>query len=340
MRGGWAGLLLAVSLVSGGAEEPVSRIGFGSCYKPEKKTALWKAVSDFDPQVWLWLGDNVYADVIDGKYIKKDLPKDAFTRAYRSLGESEGMAVLKRLPPGHMMATWDDHDYGLNDAGKNWERKEDAKKAFVKFWGAEEREDGVYSARDFGPEGKRIRVILLDTRYNRDDAGPNGDILGPRQWQWLEEELRRPGAQVILLGSSIQVLPEAHRFEKWANFTNNKKRLLQILQDVGPAKVVLLSGDRHHAEILQCALEAKQVLFEGTSSGLTEGRERGWQSEWASLKGARPWRYRDGLEPRRISEAFFGRNFGTIELWWGGTEPVISLAIRTEDGQVVRKVIF
>ena len=133
-----------------------------------------------------------------------------------------------------------------------------------------------------------MRVILLDTRYNRDDPGTDADPLGDPQWQWLEGELLRPGAQVIFLGSSIQVLPEQHRFEKWANFPTHKKRLLQMLQGVGPAKVVLLSGDRHHAEILQCVLEARRVLFEGTSSGLTEGRERRWQSEWASLKGARP----------------------------------------------------
>jgi len=319
MRGGWAGLLLAVSLVSGGAEEPVSRIGFGSCYKPEKKTALWKAVSDFDPQVWLWLGDNVYADVIDGKYIKKDLPKDAFTRAYRSLGESEGMAVLKRLPPGHMMATWDDHDYGLNDAGKNWERKEDAKKAFVKFWGAEEREDGVYSARDFGPEGKRIRVILLDTRYNRDDAGPNGDILGPRQWQWLEKELTKPRADLVVIGSSIQVLASQHRFEKWANFPKAQERLFRLIQKNRTDGVLFVSGDRHHAEISKLPKNpAGYPFYDITSSGLTERST-----------------IRDEPNDLRLGEVQNDCNFGVIEIDWSKADPLVRLQIRDAEGRVV-----
>ncbi|NBR63017.1 MAG: hypothetical protein EBT77_01655 [Verrucomicrobia bacterium] len=73
MRNIWTGLILGISLVSGWAEEPVSRIGFGSCYKPEKSTPLWGKVADFDPQVWLWLGDNVYVDFLDGKYVKADL---------------------------------------------------------------------------------------------------------------------------------------------------------------------------------------------------------------------------------------------------------------------------
>lgn len=335
-----AGMILAWAAGAIAAEQPVTRIGFGSCYKPEKSTVLWEAVEAFNPQIWLWLGDNVYADIIDGEYYKKNLPKDAFTLAYDRLGKSEGIATLKSLPPGHMMATWDDHDFGLNDAGQGWERKQEAKHAFQKFWGGEERADGVYSSRDFGPEGRRIRVILLDTRYQREDPGPEADPLGPQQWEWLEGELERPGAQVILVGSSIQVLPEGHRFEKWANFPTSKKRLLQMLENVEAVKIVLLSGDRHHGEILCRSEGGGRSLFEGTSSGITEGYEKRWQSEWASLKGARPWRYRDGIEPRRIMDAFFGRNFGTIEIQWNGNEAILSLAIRTEEGQVARKVVF
>lgn len=323
MKISWAGLALAVGLASGWAEEPVSRIGFGSCYKPEKKTALWKAVSDFEPQVWLWLGDNVYADVIDGKYIKKDLPKDAFDRAYRLLGESEGITALKTLPPGHMMATWDDHDYGRNDAGKGWERKKDAKKDFVKFWGGEEKEDGVYSARDFGPEGKRIRVILLDTRFNRDDPGAEGDILGEKQWEWLAEQLAKPGAELMVIGSSIQVLADQHRFEKWGNFPKAKARLFRLIRETH-AHVVLVSGDRHHAEISkQPASPAGYPLFEVTSSGLTEKSS-----------------IRNEANDLRVGDVYVGGNFGVILVDWSQADPGVRLEIRGEDGRVEREVSF
>jgi alkaline phosphatase D len=323
MRISWAGLIFAVSLASGWAEEPVSRIGFGSCYKPEKKTALWKAVSDFEPQVWLWLGDNAYADVIDGKYIKKDLPKDAFDRAYRLLGRSEGIAALKTLPPGHMMATWDDHDYGRNDAGKDWERKEDAKKEFLKFWRGEEKEDGVYSARDFGPEGKRIRVILLDTRFNRDDPGAEGDILGEKQWEWLGGHLAKPGAELVVIGSSIQVLADQHRFEKWGNFPKAKERLFRLIRETD-AHVVLVSGDRHHAEISkQPASPAGYPLFEVTSSGLTEKSS-----------------IRNEANDLRIGDVYVGGNFGVILVDWSQADPGVRLEIRGEDGRVEREVSF
>jgi len=321
--GCWAGLIFAVSLASGWAEEPVSRIGFGSCYKPEKKTALWKAVVDFEPQVWLWLGDNVYADVIDGKYIKKDLPKDAFDRAYRLLGQSEGIAALKTLPRGHMMATWDDHDYGRNDAGKDWERKKDAKKDFVKFWGGEEKEDGVYSARDFGPEGRRIRVVLLDTRFNRDDPGAEGDILGEKQWEWLGGQLAKPGAELVVIGSSIQVLADQHRFEKWGNFPKAKERLFRLIRQTH-AHVVLVSGDRHHAEISkQPASPAGYPLFEVTSSGLTEKSS-----------------IRNEANDLRIGDVYVGGNFGVILVDWSQADSGVRLEIRGEDGRVEREVSF
>ena len=324
MRSIWAGLILAIGLVTGWAEEPVSRIGFGSCYKPEKSTPLWVKVAEFDPQVWLWLGDNGYPDVIDGKLIKRNLPKDAFKNSYAALGQSEGLATLKKLPAGHMMATWDDHDYGLNDAGKFWERKEDAKQAFGKFWNQEVREDGVYSSRDFGPEGNRIRVILLDTRFNRDDPGEEGDVLGKKQWGWLEEELKRPGAQLVVIGSSIQVLPNQNRFEKWGNFPKAKEQLFDLIRNSGAQGVILVSGDRHHAEISKAPdSTVGYPLYDITSSGLTEK---------STLRN----------EPNdlRVGEVFSGRNFGAITIDWSVEDPAVRLEIRDEEGHVMNEASF
>lgn len=322
MRRPWAGLALILAAWTVAAEQPVSRIGFGSCYKPEKSTPLWKGVAGFSPQVWLWLGDNVYADMIDGKYYKKDLPADAFARAYERLGKSEGIATLQSLPSGHMMATWDDHDFGRNDAGGDWEKKQEAKKAFVGFWGGAEQNDGVYSSRDFGPEGKRLRVILLDTRYNRDDPGPDGDILGAHQWKWLQEQLQKPGANLVVIGSSIQVLAEEHRFEKWSNFPKSQARLLGFLREAG-LPVILLSGDRHHAEISRLNPAGSQgALYDVTSSGLTERS-----------------RVRDEPNRLRVGEVFVGGNFGALEVDWNQPDPPVRLQIRDEEGKVVREEV-
>jgi hypothetical protein len=43
-------------------QQPMTKIAFGSCNKNEKENPLWEEIIKFDPQMWLWLGDVVYAD--------------------------------------------------------------------------------------------------------------------------------------------------------------------------------------------------------------------------------------------------------------------------------------
>ena len=121
MRSVWWGILAFCfldSFVWAGSDEAIERIGFGSCYKPEKSTEIWSAVKKFEPQLWLWLGDNFYNDWVDGKYVRFNDDPKACAKGYDSLRQSQGMAALQPLMPDRVMATWDDHDFGKNDAGK------------------------------------------------------------------------------------------------------------------------------------------------------------------------------------------------------------------------------
>jgi alkaline phosphatase D len=324
------GFWVVVGTSGADSQAPLERIAFGSCYKPEKKGGVWAGVRKFDPQLWIWLGDNFYHDWANGKYVRTNDDPDSFAKGYRALGRSEGVQALQSLAADRVMATWDDHDFGKNDAGKEYDRKEESRKAFAKFFGVPDRPDGIYSSRDFGPEGKRVRVILLDTRYNRDslprkgEALSDGDILGESQWSWLGEELARTGANLIILGSSIQFVSEQHRFEKWANFPKAKDRMLELLKTVRAQGVVFISGDRHHAEI-SCLPEGLvgYPLYDITSSGITEGGGVGKEEN----------RY-------RVAKLWNANNFGAIQIDWSQANPTVSLEIRDEKGNEVRQVSF
>ena len=324
------GFWVVVGTSGADSQAPLERIAFGSCYKPEKKGGVWAGVRKFDPQLWIWLGDNFYHDWANGKYVRTNNDPDSFEKGYRALGRSEGVQALQSLAADRVMATWDDHDFGKNDAGKEYDRKEESRKAFAKFFGVPDRPDGIYSSRDFGPEGKRVRVILLDTRYNRDslprkgEALSDGDILGESQWSWLGEELARTGANLIILGSSIQFVSEQHRFEKWANFPKAKDRMLELLKTVRAQGVVFISGDRHHAEI-SCLPEGLvgYPLYDITSSGITEGGGIGKEEN----------RY-------RVADLWNANNFGAIQIDWSQANPTVSLEIRDEKGNEVRQVSF
>jgi alkaline phosphatase D len=182
----------------------------------------------------------------------------------------------------------------------------------------------------FGPAGKRVQIVLLDTRYfrspvkkvDRNAYGPNTDpgatVLGDEQWKWLEEQLKVP-ADLRLIGSSIQVINEDHRFEKWMNFPKERDRLYQVLRDTKANGVVILSGDRHLGELSQTDAGLGYPLFDLTSSGLNMANKR--------------WRAAE-KNTHRVATMASGDNFGLVAIDWDRSPPRVSLQVRDVDGDV------
>ncbi|MCP9237419.1 DUF1499 domain-containing protein [Lewinella sp. JB7] len=250
-------------------------IAFGSCNRQDESQEYWTTIGRHTPVAWLWLGDNIYSDTDNMERMAAD---------YATLTQSPEYAAFVAATPV-IYGAWDDHDYGKNDAGKEWVAKDEAKALMMDFLGVPAAADvrhrpGTYQAYSIGD----VRVILLDTRYFRDALAPplqsghrygpneNGDILGEAQWTWLEDELRNSTAKAHLIASSIQVLPTDHGYEKWALFPTARRRLLELLAEVRPALPLLLSGDRHLAEFTRDSV-GDYFIYEMTSSGLTHAYE-------------------------------------------------------------------
>jgi alkaline phosphatase D len=87
------------------------RIAFGSCprFQVDPVQQIWSAVSMWNPDLFLWLGDNMYAD---------SLKPQLFAENYRRQRNIPLMQSLIHSVP--QLAIWDDHDYGANDQDKNW----------------------------------------------------------------------------------------------------------------------------------------------------------------------------------------------------------------------------
>ena len=337
-------LLLAVGLSALRAEEPLSRIAFGSCANEHRPQPIWESINELKPQLFIFTGDNVYADTADPEKLKA---------SYDGLAGITGFAKLRETTP--IIATWDDHDYGKNDVGAEWEGKEASKKAFMDFFKTPEdspirKRGGIYDAKIFGPEGKRVQVILLDTRWFRGpirkmtkeelraaraeagkkvgrylpDKDSDSSMLGEEQWNWLIEELKKP-AELRLLVSSIQVIPNEHGWEKWGNLPRERKKLLDAIRD-NARNVVILSGDRHLSEISMLPPETDggpfYPVYEVTSSGLNQ---TGLPEE------ANRFRVEG-------TEIYNQPNFGLIEVDWSQEDPAIKLEVRDDDGKVVREV--
>jgi len=326
------------------AEEPLSRIAFGSCANEHRPQPIWKAINDAKPQLFIFTGDNVYVDSADPAKLEE---------SYKLLAAVPEFSELRENTP--ILATWDDHDYGKNDVGAEWEGKEAAKEAFMKFFATPtdsplRKRGGIYDAKIFGPEGRRVQVILLDTRWFRGplrkmtkeevkearaktgkkvgrylpDEESESSMLGDEQWAWLVEQLKKP-AELRLLVSSIQVVPNEHGWEKWGNLPRERKKLLDAIRD-NATNVVILSGDRHLSEISLLPPETDggplYPLYEVTSSGLNQ-------------TGLPEEENRFRVEG---TEIYNQPNFGLIEVDWQQEDPAIRLEIRDVDGKVVREV--
>jgi len=84
-------------------------IAFGSCSRQYISNQRWLDILNSDPDIWIWLGDNIYGDTHD---------MDLMAEKYAYQKADSGYQLL--LKSGvQIIGTWDDHDYGVNDGGKN-----------------------------------------------------------------------------------------------------------------------------------------------------------------------------------------------------------------------------
>ncbi len=326
-------LLLVIALplpAQTGDDVPDEVIMFGSClYQNRAHPALGVAI-ERDPDAFVFLGDNVYADSTNPMQIRA---------AYDRLARSDLVRELRRTTD--IYAVWDDHDYGANDAGAGFPAREASERIFEEFWdidGAAASRPGIYRSARLA-DGD-IQLILLDTRSFRsplararprpEGKGPyaqseGGTILGAEQWEWLERTLEQP-AELRIIASSIQVLASHHGWESWANFPHERERLLSLVAAAdGPA--VFISGDRHFAEISRtpapagrtaAATTGQRYFYDVTSSGINR-------------------RYPDEVptaNANRVGGYYLEYNVGELALFRDGGELSIRARIYDEAGGV------
>ena len=317
----------------------VTRIALGSCAFQWEAQPIWDAVVAADPDLFLYLGDAIYGD-FDGQ-TTYDVSAESLEREWGVLASRPGFRLLSESVP--VMAVWDNHDYGKHDGGAEFPLKEVSKKAFLDFFGEpsdspRRLRGGIYDARVFGPEGRRVQVILLDTRYfqgppvlaeRREGAGgslgkyaPNPDprvtLLGKDQWAWLEDQLNRP-AEIRLIASSTQVVPDQKGMDEWGNYPNERGRLLDLIGRTDAHGVVLLSGNVNFSEVSMTD-EGPYALYDFTSSGLTHVNEG----------------YADAPNSHRVAGPVTVLNAGLVEIdWESEPAPVVRLAVLDVGGSIV-----
>ena len=292
------------------------KFGLGSCLDQDREQSIWSSIKKEELDGFIFLGDNVYGDLPNGKLLKME-------RAYQ--------IQKKRLPSWLMdekeiLAIWDDHDFGLNDGGGDYPYKKDAEKMFLNFWNIPQTDlrrnrEGIYFKQTKEIEGTKVEIIGLDTRYFRSKLKgkknayeQNNDskatILGQDQWAWLEESISNSIADVIVILSSIQILATNHPYEKWDNFPLERKRLLEILANASKDKsIIAVTGDRHKSGIYQ-----NKNFLEITASSLNKSASKGEETD-----------------PLLIGKTYPMKNYGLLNI--EPSKNKITISIHDKNGQ-------
>ncbi len=310
------------------AEATLTRIAVGSCNHQSASQHMWAQIASANPQLFLMIGDNVYGDA----GWDADAGLESLRRAYALQASHPEFTAFRSGVP--MMATWDDHDFGLNDAGGSFPFRGWSETLFETFWGSSEAvkaRPGIYESTITGPQGKRVQVIMLDTRFFRSDLkraawtkdrpplggylpddSPEKTVLGEAQWAWLAAELAKP-ADLRIVVSSTQVITTAHQFEGWTNFPAERTRLLDLLKTREASGLVLLSGDRHAGGIYKVD-HGGETIWELTSSSLNLAF--GDDIEKATAREP---------DAARVGKFFPLENYGLVDIDWKARAVTVSL---------------
>lgn len=307
----------------------LSKIAFGSCFDPrDRQSSIFDGILKQQPDVFIFLGDNIYGDTNDMEVLQKKYAELEAVDGFRKLRDSTTI-----------VATWDDHDYGINDGGKSYAKRVESQQIFVDFFkdpqdSPRRKRDGIYASYCFGPPGKTCQILLLDTRYFRDELPrvkakpapecigwyePTSDasktLLGDAQWKWLEEQLMVP-ADVRIIASSIQVLAYEKGMENWGHVPHEQKRLFELLKKHQADHTFAISGDVHFAEFSKQDIGG-YPFYDFTSSGMSHTA-----IAWAHARN-----------PLRIGDPTWEMNAGLIEIDWASNR--IDLAAINPQGEKV-----
>ena len=298
-------------------------IGFGSCITEKRDQPIWSAIKQENLNEFFFMGDNVYGDnketgLLDDMKIAYAVQKTKFP---------------KWLADIMVNAIWDDHDYGKNDGGEEYEYKEQSQELFLDFWevpGNDPRRarEGIYFSQMKDVQNHTVNLIGLDTRYHRSALGQEDKpysavedlsktMLGEKQWNWLASELRR-NSDLNIIVSSIQVIPTNHGFEKWGNFPHERSKLLEMIEDSN-TPTIIISGDRHKA-----GLYKKGNVIELTSSSMNKPLPAYLSKIWDLISKE--------TDTYLIDDMFYPENYGTLSI---NDEGEVSIELKDLDGMTV-----
>jgi len=291
-------------------------IAFGSCarFQEDPVQAIWRQVESSGADLVFRVGDNIYGDALDPDILAEEY------RRQRNVATLE--PVLRSVP---QLATWDDHDYGLNNHDRTNPIRDEARAVFERYWGNPSYGlpgvPGVFFEYTYGG----VDFFFLDVRTHRDPNarpdGPNKTMLGLGQLAWLRERLLESRAPFkVLVSGSGWTRAKGHGGDSWASFLHERDSLFAFIQGNGIEGVVLLSGDTHVGELnaIPWSDRGGYDFYDLVSSPLAQSTTDSWLERRPEIR----------IRPVH----FAGPNVGLVTFDLTG-EPTLTFELVGEDGR-------
>ena len=240
----------------------IQKIAFGSANHQSLPQEMWLNILDQKPNIWVSLGNMISGfsentDELNEKY-NKQLTKENYIR------------FLRKIP---VIGIWDKNELGGEKNDTISIDRKISQQLFLDFIGehlksVRREKDGIYTSYIFGEPDKRVRFIMLDTRYFRKKNAAS-ELLGETQWLWLEKTLEDTSAQLTFICSGIPILSDNSKEENWNIYPNEISRFKKILLNKKQMKIILLSGNSGCNEIMSLnSNEQPLKIYEFSSGGL------------------------------------------------------------------------
>lgn len=294
------------------------RLAFGSCakYALDPVQDIWRVIGDHRPDLFAWLGDNVYAD---------SLHPEVFREEYRRQRDVVPLQPLLRRVP--QLAIWDDHDFGSNDDDRRNPIKAETLTAFKDYWANPSAglpdTPGVFFNHHHGG----VDFFFLDGRYyrdpNLDPDVPGKTMLGRGQLAWLKDGLKASRAPFkMLVAGSGWSDARGPGGDAWSAFKCERDALFDFIRDERIEGVVLMSGDTHVGELncIPWSGHGGYDFYDLVASPLAQAAGASWLER--------------SPEARIRQVHFNGPNFGVIDFDLTAADPTLRFNIVNYRGEL------
>jgi phosphodiesterase/alkaline phosphatase D-like protein len=218
-----------------------------SCARIGSNGAVFDAMREIDPDLFVMYGDLFYGDVATND-------RDRFRELYDGIQDEPGPAAFYRTVPWDYV--WDDHDYGPNDADSTSDSRPAAQTVYREVVPhpplVRTGQQPIHHAFTIG----RARVIVTDLRSERspkeDPDGPLKTMLGQDQLDWFLDELAAADEvyPLIIWVNSVPWIADAEDgADHWGGYAHERRLIADFVADNGIDGLLVLAGDAHMVAI-------------------------------------------------------------------------------------------